>query len=373
MPTINVSTLASMKRGPDKRGEAVVCQVVGKGTTSVSIGAFLLIPFLFACLASCASQKDMVHLNNQVNALYRQVKQDGERGEKISRAIDELEFKQSELERQLKTIEEVQESAQTQLREALKVRDAEQEAEQRKSLGAVMEDLDSLRAAIAQLQADLLGAKENIQVLTGQIDESNYLIRGVIERDTAKTDAMVSQLNELSLITEDFRSRLEILENYVSSEIEEKKQRAFLEKSSPVEQRAETGALAPQQRDLTESELYDRALGYHRDGRHQEAMTDFNAFLTLYPKSELADNAQFWIGEGYRGQGKHEEAILAYQKVINGYPGGNKVPAALLQQGFAFDTIGDTTTAELVFKKLVKNFPKTSEAEIARKRLQGTQ
>jgi len=346
-----------------------------------------LIPFLFACLASCASQKDMVHLNNQVNALYRQVKEDGERGEKISRAIDELEFKrselegaiarqaskQSELEGQLKTIPKLKESAQTRLEEALKARDAEQEAERRKSVGAVMEDLDSLRAIIAQLQADLLGVKENIQVLTGQTEESNYLIRGVIERDTTKTDAMVSQLNELSLVTEDFRSRLEILENYVSAEIEAKKQRALLEKSPPLEQRAETGTLAPQQRELTESELYDRALGYHRDGRHQEAMTDFDNFVKLYPRSDLADNAQFWIGECYRAQGKHEEAILAYQKVINGYPGGNKVPAALLQQGYAFDKIGDTTTAELVFKKLVKNFPKTSEAETARKRLQGTQ
>jgi tol-pal system protein YbgF len=367
--------------------------------------AFLLIPFLFACIASCASQKDMVHLNKQVNALYRQVKENGGREEKrigeieemlkehedaqweLSGAIGELEFKrseleeaiarqaskQSELEGQLKSIREAQGSAQTRLEGALKARDAEQEAERRKSLGAAMEDLDSLRGTIAQLQADLLGVKENIQVLTGQIEESNYLIRSVIERDTTKTDAMVSQLNELSLITEDFRSRLETLENYVSAETEAKKQRALLEKSSSLEQKAETGTLAPQQRELTESELYDRALGYHRDGRHQEAMADFDNFLKLYPRSDLADNAQFWIGECYRAQGKHEEAILAYQKVINGYPGGNKVPAALLQQGYAFDEIGDTTTAELVFKKLVKNFPKTSEAEIARKRLQGTQ
>jgi tol-pal system protein YbgF len=378
--TINVPILASMKRGPDKRGEPVVRQVVSKGITSVSIRAFLLTSFLFACITSCASQKDVVHLNNRINALYRQTKEDEEIRKKhedaqweLSGAIDELEWKQSELERQLKTIQEIQESARTQLGEALKVRDAEQEAERRKSLGTVMEDLDSIRATIAQLQADLLGAKENIQVLTGQIEESNYLIRGVIERDTTKTDAMVSQLNEFSLVTEDFRSRLEVLENYVSSEIEAKRQRALLEKSSPLEQRKEAGALVPQRRELTESELYDRALGYHRDGRHQEAMADFNNFLKLYPKSDLADNAQFWIGEGYRAQGKNEEAILAYQKVINGYPGGNKVPAALLQQGFAFDTIGDTTTAELVFKKLVKNFPKTSEAEIARKRLQETQ
>jgi tol-pal system protein YbgF len=290
-----------------------------------------------------------------VNALYREVKEERGRGEKIGEAINDLKSKQSDLYRQLKTIV------------------AEQEAERRKSLGAAMDDLDSVRAKIAQLEADFLGVKENIQVLTGQIEESNYLIRGVIERDTTKTDAMASQLNELSLIAEDFRSRLEILENYVSNEMEAKKQSALPAKGAPSEQKRTTGVLAPQQRELTESELYDRALGYHRDGRYQEAMADFNNFLKLYPKSDFADNAQFWIGEGYRAQGKNEEAILAYQKVINDYPTGNKVPAAMLQQGYAFEKIGDTTTAELIFRKLVKNFPNSSEAEIARKRLQGAQ
>jgi tol-pal system protein YbgF len=408
---------------------------------SVFIRTLFVISFLLGCIASCASQKDMVHLNKQVNALYRQVKEDKERQEKIvgefeeilkehedaqwelSEAISELEFegseleaviagqasKQSELEQQLTSVQESQEAARTQLGGALKARSAEQEAaltqlgeavkarnaeqearqrekeeafkisqaeqdeEWRNRLEAVTKDLDSIRTSVAQLQADLFGVKENIQVLTGQIEESNYLIRGVIEKDTTKTDVMVSQINELSLAAEDLSSRLEILENYVSAEIEAKKQRALLEKSSPPKQEGRTETPAPRQRELTESELYDRALGYHRDGRHQESMADFNNFLKLYPKSELADNAQFWIGECYRAQGKYEEAILAYQKVINGYPGGNKVPAAMLHQGLAFEKIDDKTTAELVYKKLVKNFSSTKEAEIAKKRLQGTQ
>ena len=338
---------------------------------------FLFISFLFACIASCASQKDMVHLNNQVNALYRQVKEDGERQEKIigefeeilkehedaqgelRDAIGELEFRQSELEevisRQLKSMSE------------------SQEVERQKSLRAVMKDIDSIRTTIAQLQADLLGARENMQVLTGRIEESDYLLRGVIEKDTTKTDAITSKMNEFSSIIEDLSARLGVIETYVSSEMEEKKQTVIQEKSSQPGQKGEGEALAPQQRELTESELYDRALGYHRNGRHQEAMEDFNTFLTLYPKSDLADNAQFWIGEAYKAQGKHEEAILAYQKVINNYPEGNKVPAAMLNQGFAFEKIDDKTTAALVFKRLVKDFPKTSEAETARKRLQGSQ
>jgi tol-pal system protein YbgF len=320
---------------------------------------FFFISFLFACIASCASQKDMVHLNNQVNALYRQVQEDGDAQRELRKAIGELEFQQSEFEEVI-------------ARQVSKQSES-QEAEQRKSLEAVIKDLDSIRTTIAQLQADLLGARENIQVLTGRIEESNYLIKGAIEKDTTKTDAMTSKMNEFSLIADDLSSRLGVIESYASAGIEEKKQRSLQEKAFPLEQKGETGTLAPQNIELTESELYDRALGYHRDGRHQEAMADFDNFLKLYPKSDLADNAQFWIGEGYRAQGKHEEAILAYQKVINNYSAGNKVPAAMLNQGFAFEKIDDKTTAELIFKRLVKNFPKTTEAEIAQKRLQRSQ
>jgi tol-pal system protein YbgF len=340
---------------------------VGNVVASVFMRTFLVISFFFMCIASCASQKDMVHLNQQVNGLYRQVKEAGEREEQL---IEEFEGI-------LKAHEDAiarQASTQKELESRLKATsEIEQEAEQQKKLEAVTKDLDSLRTTIAQLQADLVGVKEHVQDLTGQIEENNHLIKGALEKDTTKTDAMASQLNELSLAVEDFRSRLGTLESSVSAGMGPRNRKPFVEKTSPPEQRAETVTPAPEQRVLTESELYDRALSHHREGRHQEAIADFRTFLKRYPKSDLADNAHFWIGESYGAQGRHEEAILAYQKVINGYPEGNKVPAAMLSQGLAFEKIDDHTTAELVYKKLVKVFPKSKEAEIAQKRLQRNQ
>jgi tol-pal system protein YbgF len=382
----------------------------GREVTSIFMKAVFFISFLVLCIASCASQKDMVHLNTRVNDIYRLNDENkkiiGELEEvlkahedeqwelreaisELKRAIAQQASMQTAFEQELKGSREEQEEKARQLEEArkqrdvaqearlreleqsLKVKEVEQEAARQKAFGAITQDQDSLRATIAQLQADLLGVNENIRVLNGRIEENNYLIRSTIEKDTTKIDAIVSQINELSLITEDFRSRLEGLENYVSAETEAKKERARLEESSPPAQKGETESLASQQRELTESERYERALGYYKDDRYEEAMRDFNEFLQLYPKSDLADNAHFWIGESYRAQGKYEEAILAYQKVINNYPKGNKVPAAMLQQGIAFEKIDDKTTAVLVYKRLVKNFPKTKEAEIAQKKIQG--
>lgn len=395
--------------------------------TSVFIKAFLFITFVIFCVTSCASQKDMVYLNKQLNALYRQTKDDRERIGKaikgleqalkaheaeqkklLEEAISEQESWQSELEEIIRAqesrqseLEEIvrtnkveqeakrkkleeavkakeveqeakqveQEEKQKKLEEAVKAKQIEQEAKREEVIRALKKDQEFLRTTIAQIEADFLGVKENIRVLTGRIEESNHLLKGVIEKDTTRTDAMASQMKELSFFTEDLISRLESLENYVSAEIEAKKERARLKKILPPQEIRETERPVPQERKPTESELYDRSLGYYRDGQHEKAMADFNNFLKLFPRSQLADNAHFWIGECYRSQKKYEKAILAYQKVIDGYPEGNKVPIAMLHQGFAFEKINDRTTAKLVFKKLVKNFPKTKEAEIARKRI----
>jgi tol-pal system protein YbgF len=366
-----------------------------EGVASIFIKVFLFITLVLFCITSCASQKDMVYLNRQLSTLVHQTKEDRQRFEKaikeleqaleakkieqkgfLEEVIREQKTKQSELGEILKRYSVEQSAKQRELMDAVKAREAEQEAKdtvqeakQKKAIETLQKDRDSLRTTVAQIEADFLGVKENIQVLTGKIEESNHLLKAAIEKDTTNNDAIVSQLREFSFITEDIKSRLEILENYMNTEVEAKKEKARLEQSSPSQSVQETVSSVPQKRKLTESELYDRALGYYRDSQYKEAMADFNNFLNLYPKSELADNAHFWIGECYRAQDKYEEAILAYQKVINGYPEGNKVPIAMLHQGFAFEKIDDITTAKLVFKKLVKNFPNSKEAEIARKRL----
>jgi len=119
----------------------------------------------------------------------------------------------------------------------------------------------------------------------------------------------------------------------------------------------------------TELDQYNRALAYYRNEQYKEAMGVFKSYAWLYPKSKLADNAYFWIGECYRSLTRYGEAIFAYQKIINDYPKGNKVPAAMLQQALTFERIHDKTAAILVYKRLINNFPETKEAQIARKRL----
>jgi len=311
---------------------------------NIVIKFFIFLPVLIFFVTSCASQKDIIYLNNQLNALYRQSKKDEKRFEKSLKKLEE----------EIKANESMQREIEKSLNEDKKF---------------LKEDQGSLRLHFAQVEADLVEIKDKIQGLTGKVEENSHLLKGTIEEETTKDDAMVSQMKELSSVVDELKSRIEKIESSLSFKPSVNKEMTGLKMALPVQGTLQKDISPPQEKKLTESEVYDRALGLYRDDRYEEAMAGFKNFLKLYPKSDLADNAHFWIGECHRALAKYEEAILAYQRAINGYPKGNKVPAAMLQQAFAFEKIDDKTTANLVLKKLVKNFPKTKEAEIARKRL----
>ncbi|MBN1256054.1 MAG: tol-pal system protein YbgF [Deltaproteobacteria bacterium] len=114
---------------------------------------------------------------------------------------------------------------------------------------------------------------------------------------------------------------------------------------------------------------YQDAYSTFKKGDYPNAIKMFEAFLNIYPKSEYADNAQYWIGECFYQQGDYERAILTYEKVIKKYPKGDKVPSALLKQGFAFLDLGDRVDAKLLFHKVIKDYPQSPQAEIAARKL----
>ena len=115
--------------------------------------------------------------------------------------------------------------------------------------------------------------------------------------------------------------------------------------------------------------LYDKAFRLFRGGKFEAARAEFSSYLKRYPKTDLADNAQFWLGECYYSEKKYRQAIAAYEKTIKDYPKSDKVSSALLKQGMAFVELGDKTAGKILLKKVVKGYPQSNQAKIARNKL----
>jgi tol-pal system protein YbgF len=106
-----------------------------------------------------------------------------------------------------------------------------------------------------------------------------------------------------------------------------------------------------------------------RRGDNNGAIQKMREFLRKSPKSDLADDAQYLIGESYYANRDYNRAILEFNEVLLRYPKGDKVPAALLRQALAFAELGDKVDARLVLQKLVSEHGDAPEAEKGRQKL----
>ena len=115
--------------------------------------------------------------------------------------------------------------------------------------------------------------------------------------------------------------------------------------------------------------LYKKAFSDMTQRNYKKSAELFAAFIKKYPKSPLADNAQYWRGESLYAMGDYEAAILEFQTVIKKYPKGDKVPGAILKQGFAFFELKSYADAKAFLEKVIIEYPKSEEALKAREKI----
>ncbi|PYP86255.1 MAG: tol-pal system protein YbgF [Blastocatellia bacterium AA13] len=112
--------------------------------------------------------------------------------------------------------------------------------------------------------------------------------------------------------------------------------------------------------------LFAAAYADYSRGNYDLAISEFNTYVESYPSSEMADNAQYWIGECYFGKGDMERAAAEFDKVINNFQKGDKVPGAHYKKAKALQRLGKNDEALAEFKALIKQFPKSNEAALAK-------
>ena len=238
----------------------------------------------------------------------------------------------------------------------MELRDA-QRRKQSQALQSNIEDRNQeLRKQSAGLRAVLEEMNEDIRILSGRIEEMEYSIK----QQERKAEA-------LEIKRQEKLDRLEQRMDQNSEQIQGMQQYLNLESTKKSMAVATPGGAA--KKPVSEEEIYRSAKQAFDQGDSEAARRGFQEFIKRYPKSNNADNAQFWIGEIYYREKWYEKAILEYQNVIEKYPRGNKVPAALLKQGLAFSNIGDKANARLILEELGRKYPKSNEAKVAAEKL----
>lgn len=120
----------------------------------------------------------------------------------------------------------------------------------------------------------------------------------------------------------------------------------------------------------SEQAAYMQALNSLKNGQYPQAATELQQFLTAYPKSDLADSAEYWLGQTYYASGEFSKAAGAYQTLLGQWPTSSKAADALLQLGYSQYELKQYAKARATLGKVVKQYPSSNAATEARQRLQ---
>jgi len=229
-----------------------------------------------------------------------------------------------------------------------------------------------LPAACVIWLAGCASTPEEDPVLQGKLsdlDSRTSNIERVVQNQSLLTLAQrADQLqNEVSVL----RGRIEVLEN--ANDTLRKQQRdlfADLDKRLSAGS-AGTGAPAagaPAAAGADQA-AYNQAFELLKAGKYDNAITAFSQFLSSWPQSSMADNAQYWLGESYYVTRDFQNAAAAFQAVLDRWPDSRKAPDALLKLGYTQAELKHTAQARATLTSVSTRFPGSDAANLAAARL----
>jgi tol-pal system protein YbgF len=224
-------------------------------------------------------------------------------------------------------------------------------------------------------------SSDNVNKLGATMSSLQKSVQDVQANSGARLDTMSTQVQGLSDNLEEIKSRLGKLnqqlvdlQNSVQS-LDAKisgttpapaasgANPAFSTGASPSSSAVPTGP-AP-----SADTLYSNGLRDITSGKYDLARSEFENYLKYYADTDLASNAQFYLGEIFYKQKQYVDAVAAYDKVLTAYPKSFKLGPARLRKGMALIELGQKTAGIRELREVVKRFPGSDEDRLARGKL----
>lgn len=245
-----------------------------------------------------------------------------------------------------------------------------------KSVDSLRADIDSVRSSLADTRANMQQLQREFSGLRERIEETRFQVGRQLGQSTREGDQRVKDLEaRVAKLGDVLKAQEETLK---ARDGELKQLRDSLQQAQSSAAAAAAAAASANEPVIADSSAgetpivkkdYEFAFQALERRDYRVAIARFREFLKKYPKSNLADNAQYWIGESHYGLREFDQAIIEFDAVRRRYPQGEKVPAALLKQGFAFAELGEKLNARLLLQEVVERYPDTPEAGKAKLRL----
>lgn len=232
----------------------------------------------------------------------------------------------------------------------------------------IHKDVESMRSSLADTRANMQQFQREFSALKERIEETRYQVGRQIGQSSRDGDQRVKDLEaRVAKLTESFKlqeGQLKARED----ELRELQKHIRQPQTMAGSASAESTEVSAAETEAVRSD-YEIAWRALEKKDYRLAISRFKEFLQKHPKSKLANNAQYWIGESHYALREFDQAILEFDAVRSRYPQADKVPAALLKQGFAFAELGEKVNARLILQEVVEKYAQSPEAAQAKQKL----
>ncbi|SMB26981.1 putative RNA binding protein [Serratia proteamaculans] len=209
-----------------------------------------------------------------------------------------------------------------------------------------------------QLQQQLSDNQRDIDSLRGQIQESQYQLNQVVERQKQIYQQMdsISQGGAQS-----------------SAAAAGAAGGAAAAASSDGADSVSAGATAAAPASTgDENSDYNAAVSLALEKKqYDQAISAFQSFVKQYPKSTYQPNANYWLGQLFYNKGKKDDAAYYFAVVVKNYAKSPKAPDAMYKVGIIMQEKGQADKAKAVFQQVIKQYPTSAAAKQAKSRVAG--
>jgi tol-pal system protein YbgF len=207
---------------------------------------------------------------------------------------------------------------------------------------------------LTQLQQQLSDSQRDIDSLRGQIQENQYQLSQVVDRQKQIYQQMDSLSSQSSTGNATAAAPGAAAGAAAGAATDSST-------SAPAQVPASTG---------DENSDYNAAVSLALEKKqYDQAISAFQAFIKQYPNSTYQPNANYWLGQLYYNKGKKDDAAYFYAFVVKNYPKSPKSSDAMYKVGVIMQEKGQVDKAKAVYAQVVKQFPNTDAAKQAQKRL----
>ena len=242
----------------------------------------------------------------------------------------------------------------------------------------VLQGQQDLRSAVDQRNAELrtlleqtLDSVNKMSLAMGSLQKT---VLDVQANSGARIDTLTTQVQGLSDNLQDIQARVGKLSQQVtdaqsvlqSVDAKVSGNAVPASSSAPPPGPGQPTASGPP---ISSDVLYTNALRDFTGGKYDLARQEFGDYLKNFPTSDLASNAQFYLGEIDFVQANYKDAITEYDRVLTNYPKSYKLAAARLKKGESELALGQKASATRDFREVVRRFPGTDEARRAQAKL----